>query len=85
LQSILRLNTEHLREITCLKRASDQVKWFQRNFGIDVPHDKFGPIMTEEAFQKLLEKRLGIGALSATPATASDKPRPTVTKPAFLK
>jgi len=49
--------------------------------GVDVPYDRFGPILTEQAYEKLLEKRLGLGASLST----SEKPRPSVTVPAFMR
>ena len=77
----MRLSAERLSEITRLKRKSAQVAWFRQYLGVDVPCDRFGPILTDAAYEKLLEKRLGLGASLATP----EKPRPTVTVPAFLR
>ena len=77
----MRLTTERLIEITHLQRKSAQVAWFRQHLGVDVPCDRFGPILTDTAYEKLLEKRLGLGASLST----LEKPRPTVERPSFLK
>jgi len=56
---IMRLSAERLNEITHLKRKSAQVAWFRQHLGVNVPCDRFGPILTDSAYEKLLEKRLG--------------------------
>lgn len=76
----MRLNSERLFEITHLKRKSAQVAWFRQYLAVDVPCDKFGPILTDTAYEKLLEKRLGLGASLAT----LEKQRPTVNHPQHL-
>ena len=76
----MRLTAERLTEITRLKRKSAQVAWFRQYLGVDVPCDRFGPILTDTAYEKLLEKRLGIGASLAT----TEKPRPTINRPQHL-
>lgn len=68
-----RLTPDQLFERTHLKRKSAQVKWFRLHLGVEVPCDKDGPIMTDTAYELLLEKKLGLGASSAPQG-----PRPTV-------
>ena len=76
----MRLTAERLFEITHLTRKSAQMKWFRLHLGADVPCDRFGPILTDGAYEKLLEKRLGICA-----SLAPEKPRPTIQIPAFMR
>jgi hypothetical protein len=76
----MRLSYESIVEITHLTRKSAQVAWFRQHLGVDVPHDRFGPILTDTAYEKLLEKRLGLGTSLAT----NEKPRPTVNRPQHL-
>ncbi|MDR2219772.1 MAG: DUF4224 domain-containing protein [Methylobacillus sp.] len=68
----MRLSANRLQEITHRRRASGQVAWFRQKLGADVPFDKHGPILTETAYEKLLEKRLGILPSSET---SEDRPR----------
>lgn len=68
----MRLSPEKIAEITGYRRASSQVKWFHNYLGADVPADRFGPIMTDAAYEKLLEKRLGILPSSQQ----ADRPKP---------
>ena len=65
----MRLNSERLTEITHLTRKSAQVAWFRQYLGVDVPCDRFGPILTDTAYEKLLEKKLGLVQNSATAQT----------------
>lgn len=70
----MRIPPDKLEEITGgLKRKSAQVKWFRLYLGVDVPYDRFGVIMTDSAYEKLLEKRLGLGA-----SLSSNEKRPTL-------
>lgn len=65
----MRLTAERLTEITRLTRKSAQVAWFRQYLGVDVPCDRFGPILTDTAYEKLLEKKLGLVQNSATAQT----------------
>ena len=65
----MRLTAERLTEITHLTRKSAQVAWFRQYLGVDVPCDRFGPILTDTAYEKLLEKKLGLVQNSATAQT----------------
>lgn len=56
----MRLTAERLAEITHLTRKSSQVAWFRQYLGVDVPCDRFGPILTDTTYEKLLEKKLGL-------------------------
>ena len=65
----MRLSAERLTEITRLKRKSAQVAWFRQYLGVEVPCDRFGPILTDTAYEKMLEKRLGLVQNSTTVKT----------------
>lgn len=69
----MRLTTEKLYEITGMKFKKSQVAWFSNHLKVEVPYDRLGPIISEEAFEKLLEKRLGL-----TPAHSPNNTRPSV-------
>jgi hypothetical protein len=56
----MRIEKKKIEDLTRRKRISGQVSWFQEQFGINVPHDRYGVVITEAALNKLLEKRLGI-------------------------
>ncbi len=68
----MRLTQQELQGITGRERPHAQAKWFRDHYGIDLPRDERGPIMTKDTFDKLVEQRAGI---SAGPAS---KPRPRV-------
>ena len=76
----MRLTAEKIAEITHLKRKSAQVEWFRQHLGVDVPCDRFGPIMTDTAYEKLLEKRLGLGV-----ASSESRNTPSVNRPAHMR
>lgn len=67
----MRLTPECIAEITGYTRKSAQVRWFRAHLGADVPFDRDGPILTDSAYEKLLEKKLGI-----LPSSTEAKPRP---------
>lgn len=71
----MRMPPDELKKITGCTRPKYQAAWFKQHFGIDVPCDRQGPIMTEVAYEALLAKRLGI-----LPASADGhlKQRPSV-------
>jgi len=60
--NFMRLTLDRLVEITGLKRKTAQARWFRIYLSVDVPMDRIGIIMTDTAYEKLLEKRLGLGA-----------------------
>ena len=68
----MRLTIERLIEITGLKRKTAQANWFHLYLAVEVPMDRMGVIMTEAAYEKLLEKRLGLGA--SLPSTEQQHP-----------
>lgn len=70
----MRLAPERLREITHKETPKTQASWFLKHMGVAVPYDNFGPILTDASYEKLLEKRLGLGASSLV----QDQPRPSV-------
>lgn len=70
----MRLDKQTLYNLTKLRRISAQVRWFRDQLGVDVPFDRDGPIMTDAALEKLLEKRLGI----LPSYSGQERPKPTL-------
>ena len=62
----MRLSPEKLNEITGLTLPSAQSRWFRENFGVSLPADRRGPIITAQAFEGLVAKRCGLAAMEAT-------------------
>lgn len=56
----MRLNPEKLRQITGLKQPAAQERWFRDHFGADLPRDRFGPILTNEAFEEMVKAKAGV-------------------------
>ncbi len=71
----MRIDRKKIEEITHRKRIRSQVAWFREKLGVDVPFDRFGLILTEDALKKLIERRLGILQSSPSQATTT---RPVV-------
>ena len=67
----MRLSFEALHNETKKMRPKAQARWFLLHFGVEVAYDKHGPILTEASFEKLIERKLGLGLSSE-----EDKPRP---------
>lgn len=59
-----RLTPERLEEITGYTRPRYQAAWFKRYFGVVVPCDRLGPIMTMAAYEALLARTLGISMVA---------------------
>lgn len=71
----VRMDLEQLQKLTGRKNRSAQARWFKAHFGVDVPCDQAGPIMTEQTYQDLLAKQCGLySGPQAQPAVR----RPTV-------
>ena len=71
----VRMDLEQLQKLTGRKNRSAQARWFKAHFGVDVPCDQSGPIMTEQTYQDLLAKQCGLySGPQAQPAVR----RPTV-------
>lgn len=63
------LTTEDIVAITGMKRNSAQVKWFYDTFKVRVVRRADGSIvMTQEAFEALLAKRMGLPPKAVTPS-----------------
>lgn len=71
----MRLSSRKLFEITGFQRKSAQAKWFKDYLGIDVPCDRIGPILTNDAYEALVKKRLGVLGESMTPGFQDKTPR----------
>jgi hypothetical protein len=72
------LTFEDLVAITGMKRYSAQAKWFEENFKVRPVRRVDGSIVvTQDAFEALLAKRMGVSSVAATPAeTERPKLRP---------
>lgn len=66
-----RLPPESLQTITGRKLPSAQKRWFHTHFGVDLPADRAGPILTEATFDALVAKAAGV----------LDGPAPKLTRP----
>ena len=71
----MRIDRKAIEEITGRKRVSSQVTWFRKHLGVDVPSDRFGPILTAQTYEKLLEKRLGLAHTPVEPLTTKPSVR----------
>ena len=56
----MRLSPQRLAEITGYKRPRAQTAWFREHLGARVPCDRWGPILTESAYEGLLASALGL-------------------------
>lgn len=73
----MRLTSLQLIEITGYERRKAQAKWFLQYLAVELPADKQGVILTDSAWHKLLDKRLGLGAsLPQDPNIPRPKIRP---------
>jgi hypothetical protein len=66
----MRLKQQDLESITGRTQTAAQARWFRDHFGVALPCDAGGPIITHAAFEKLVERKCGL-----EPAV---KPRPEV-------
>ncbi len=57
---MMRLSRKELAEITGLIRKSAQASWFVRHFGVALPVDRNGPIITQQAYQDLVKAKCGL-------------------------
>lgn len=60
----IRWTPEQIESTTKKRQPAAQKRWFLKHFGIDVPCDLDGPIMTDETFEALVKKTCGIYAES---------------------
>ena len=68
----VRMDQVQLHQLTGRQTRSAQARWFKNHFDVDVPCDQAGPIMTEQTYQALLERKCG---LLAGKAEATQKGR----------
>src|SRR5260363_443218 len=52
---MMRLSRQELAEITGLIRKHAQAAWFARYFGVSLPVDRHGPIITQQVYQDLIK------------------------------
>jgi hypothetical protein len=77
------LSPEDLESITGAKRYSLQAKWFEEHFRVKVVCRADGSIvLTQEVFEALLAKRMGVAPKITTPAEIKERPalRPVSTR-----
>lgn len=55
-----RWSKQKLKETTNYSQPAAQTKWFKSNFGVDVPRDCLGVIMTDDTYSALHQKRCGL-------------------------
>lgn len=56
----LRWSPETIKKVTGKRQRAAQRRWFKNHYGIDVPSDAGGPIMTDAAYEALVKKSCGI-------------------------
>lgn len=56
----MRLSQQHLLLITGRQQPAAQCRWFKNHFGVTLPADAAGPILTEAAFNALVAKSAGV-------------------------
>lgn len=56
----MRMTPEQLEDLTGFTHASAQVRWFRDHFGVSVPADRAGPIVTAQAVEGMVAKRCGL-------------------------
>lgn len=61
----MRIKREALVQITRRNQRAAQHRWFLDHFGVDLPSDREGPIITQGAFEKLVERKCGLEPASA--------------------
>lgn len=74
----MRINPEKLATLTGVVRPASQAKWFRTHFGVTLPVDALGPIITESAFNSLVEQRCGL--LKGRTEIVADRPAVKLTK-----
>lgn len=56
----MRLKQHDLESITGRTQTAAQARWFREHFGVTLPCDTGGPIITHAAFEKLVERKCGL-------------------------
>lgn len=60
------MNEQELARVTGYKRASAQVRWFERTYGFrPVQNGEHGIVITWETFHELDKRRAGVGTTAA--------------------
>lgn len=57
---MMRLKQNDLESITGRTQTAAQARWFRDHFGVALPCDQGGPIITKSAFEKLVERKCGL-------------------------
>lgn len=65
-----RIPPDRLAEITGKRRPSAQVRWFAAQFGVTLPCDVSGPVISVKALEGMIAKKCGL--------VATDAPRPRI-------
>ena len=55
-----RWGNDKVSNVTGKRQKAAQLRWFEKNFGIQPPHDASGVIMNDSTYDALLKKRCGI-------------------------
>lgn len=56
----MRMTRTELTSVTRLVRPSAQARWFHHHFGITLPVDRYGPIITHDAYSELVRRQCGL-------------------------
>ncbi|WP_293937584.1 DUF4224 domain-containing protein [Iodobacter sp.] len=62
----IRINKEELVELTGKHQKGAQVKWFKEHLLVDISCDTKGPIINQDVYSALLQKRYGLLATMPT-------------------
>lgn len=73
----MRLSNNDLKEITARTQPKAQANWFKRFYGIELPHDRKGVIITQQAWEALVSAKCGMTAKGA-PINYASQERPQV-------
>jgi len=70
----VRLNPTQLHEITGREMPMAQCRWFKRHYGVDMPHDRKGVIITAQAWEEMVAKKCGTSALKEPQDAMRERP-----------
>lgn len=56
----MRLSPEALEKITGLRRPAFQARWFKTHYGVTLPRDRHGVIITKDSWEGLCAKKCGL-------------------------
>lgn len=69
-----RLKPERLIEITGYEQPKAQARWFARHFGVTLPTDRRGPIITDNAWEEMVKQKAGLIVAKAVDGRPAVRP-----------